>query len=80
MGELAAAVLAGDEPLFNPYTGQEQGLTVEPSLGTRAGYEAPRYCQICGRKMVVCIVPHGWTARCSRHGELDSACLDHWEH
>ncbi|WP_460865767.1 biotin synthase auxiliary protein BsaP [Rhodococcus aerolatus] len=35
--------------------------------------EPPRFCAECGRRMVVQVRPHGWHARCSRHGELDSA-------
>ena len=32
--------------------------------------EPPRYCAICRRRMVVQIVPSGWTAHCSEHGAL----------
>ncbi|MFI7587535.1 hypothetical protein ACIB24_10725 [Spongisporangium articulatum] len=32
--------------------------------------EPPRYCAQCRRRMVVQVVPTGWTASCSRHGEL----------
>jgi hypothetical protein len=32
--------------------------------------EPPRYCVRCRRRMVVQVVPTGWTARCSEHGEL----------
>lgn len=35
--------------------------------------EPPRFCADCGRRMVVQVRPHGWHARCSRHGEQDSA-------
>jgi hypothetical protein len=34
--------------------------------------EPPRYCAQCRRRMVVQVVPTGWTARCSVHGELHS--------
>ncbi|HVU73918.1 MAG TPA: hypothetical protein VHE83_13215 [Mycobacteriales bacterium] len=34
--------------------------------------EPPRYCGSCGRRMVVQVVPTGWTARCSAHGEIAS--------
>lgn len=30
--------------------------------------EPPRWCTHCRRRMVVQILPTGWTARCSRHG------------
>jgi hypothetical protein len=35
-------------------------------------YEPPRYCPHCRRRMVVQVTPTGWTARCSKHGELAS--------
>ena len=37
------------------------------------GLEPPRYCTYCARRMIVQVSPHGWTARCSRHGEFDSS-------
>lgn len=38
----------------------------------RTRLEPPRYCTHCARRMIVQITPSGWTARCSRHGEIDS--------
>lgn len=35
--------------------------------------EPPRYCVACRRRMVVQVTPTGWTARCSRHGEVSGA-------
>jgi len=32
--------------------------------------EPPRYCPFCRRRLVVQVVPRGWTARCSEHGLL----------
>lgn len=34
--------------------------------------EPPRYCTACRRRMVVQVVPAGWSARCVEHGELRS--------
>ncbi|MGN6607621.1 MAG: biotin synthase auxiliary protein BsaP [Jatrophihabitans sp.] len=34
--------------------------------------EPPRFCVHCRRRMVVQVVPTGWTARCVEHGELTS--------
>lgn len=31
--------------------------------------EPPRYCTRCRRRMVVQIVPTGWTAHCVEHGD-----------
>ncbi|AXB44112.1 hypothetical protein [Amycolatopsis albispora] len=36
----------------------------------RTALEPPRFCAYCARRMVVQVTPVGWTARCSRHGEL----------
>jgi hypothetical protein len=33
-------------------------------------FEPPRYCADCGRRLVVQVIPNGWTARCATHGEL----------
>jgi hypothetical protein len=35
--------------------------------------EPPRYCAKCRRRLVVQVTPHGWSARCSRHGATDPA-------
>jgi hypothetical protein len=32
----------------------------------RAATDPPRFCTVCGRKLVVQVLPHGWTARCVR--------------
>lgn len=32
-------------------------------------HEPPRYCASCRRRMVVQVLPTGWTARCVEHGE-----------
>ena len=71
-------MVVGAAPIFDPFTGANlRAGEVRPrSLGAQAGLEAPRYCQICGRRMVVQIVPHGWSARCSRHGAVDSVLLE----
>ena len=42
------------------------------TCAARRELEPPRYCPQCARRMVVQIVPTGWTARCSVHGELRS--------
>ncbi|AKE40291.1 putative aminotransferase [Corynebacterium kutscheri] len=75
--ELLSAVLSGQQPLFHPNTGQEvtDDVVVKLSPSAQAGLEAPRFCQLCGRRMVVQVRPDGWLAKCSRHGELDSVYL-----
>jgi len=36
----------------------------------RAATDPPRFCAECGRKLVVQVLPLGWTARCVRCGPL----------
>ena len=36
----------------------------------RAATDPPRYCTGCGRKLVVQVLPTGWTARCVTCGPL----------
>lgn len=73
--ELAAAVLAGESPLFHPNTGKPFAEAAHLHPAAAAGLDVPRYCQICGRRMIVRVRPDGWLAKCSRHGELDSDWL-----
>ncbi|MCS4535519.1 hypothetical protein [Corynebacterium sp. HS2168-gen11] len=75
--QLLAAVLAGEPPVFHPNTGQNLSEYAEIKLSpsARAGLEAPRFCQLCGRRMVVQVRPDGWEAKCSRHGSVDSVFL-----
>jgi hypothetical protein len=39
------------------------------ACAARLALEPPRYCARCRRRMVVQVVPDGWTARCVEHGE-----------
>jgi ribosomal protein S18 acetylase RimI-like enzyme len=45
----------------------DAGTHAECSVHRRL--EPPRYCVRCRRRLVVQVTPHGWTARCARHGE-----------
>lgn len=70
--ELLAALAAGGEAAFNPFTGIERGDRPRPFRAADLGLEAPRFCPLCGRRMVAQVYPYGWKARCSRHGEVTS--------
>ncbi|MEU3472442.1 hypothetical protein CH272_03715 [Rhodococcus sp. 05-340-1] len=66
------------ETHYDPYTGRPVDAGAEAgadslSVAVRLGLEPPRFCAECGRRMVVQIVPDGWTSLCSRHGLVDSA-------
>jgi DNA-directed RNA polymerase subunit RPC12/RpoP len=38
----------------------------------RLRMEPPRFCTHCRRRMVVQVVPLGWSARCVEHGTITS--------
>lgn len=77
-GTLLRAILLADDPIYDPFTGANlaEGEVRRRSVSACAGLEAPRYCQLCGRRMVVQVRPDGWDATCSRHGDVDSALLE----
>ncbi|WP_305091616.1 hypothetical protein [Prescottella sp. R16] len=56
---------------YNPFTGRPATDAAVPDAA-RLGLEPPRFCEDCGRRMVVQVSPDGWWAKCSRHGVLDS--------
>ncbi|MXP21168.1 hypothetical protein GIY30_07345 [Gordonia sp. HNM0687] len=62
---------------FGVYTGLELELQADDAIpaAARLGLEPPRFCGQCGRRMVVQVRPDGWSARCSRHGTVDSTEL-----
>lgn len=76
---LERSVVLGEPAVYDPYTGEELAAVGTPRayLAAQLGLEAPRYCRLCGRRMVVQVNPVGWTARCSRHGELTSDAGSH---
>jgi hypothetical protein len=60
--------------MFNVYTGEPAGSDVPAAA--RLGLEPPRFCAECGRRMIVQVRPDGWSAKCSRHGTLDSTDME----
>lgn len=71
LGDLGGPVAAG---VYNVYTGELVGTPMPAAA--QLGLEPPRFCAECGRRMVVQVRPDGWWARCSRHGQVDSADLE----
>jgi hypothetical protein len=63
---------------FNVYTGEPDGPAASAAISeaARLGLEPPRFCSDCGRRMIVQVRPDGWSAKCSRHGALDSKDLE----
>ncbi len=48
------------EPAPSPHPVCVEGLALEP----------PRYCAQCRRRLIVQVMPTGYAARCSAHGEI----------
>jgi hypothetical protein len=48
--------------------GPLEDAAAHKQCAARAQLEPPRYCAHCARRMVVQVLPSGWTARCSEHG------------
>ncbi|GAA4480596.1 hypothetical protein GCM10023094_27410 [Rhodococcus olei] len=59
---------------YNAYTGLRIVPGVDDPVPAAAalGLEPPRFCEDCGRRMIVQVSPDGWWAKCSRHGVRDS--------
>lgn len=53
----------------------EHEPTTHDRCAARQELEPPRYCTKCARRMVVQVVPTGWTARCSEHGTISSSSV-----
>ncbi|QBS44149.1 hypothetical protein [Nocardia sp. CS682] len=63
---------------YNPFTGKRivPGLDDAVPAAAALGLEPPRFCEQCGRRMVVQVSPDGWRAKCSRHGVIDATSLE----
>lgn len=59
---------------YNVYTGEPEGGSTPAAA--MLGLEPPRFCAECARRMIVQVRPDGWSARCSRHGAVDSKDLE----
>jgi len=59
-------------PAEVPFCGHcgEPAPTPHPACVARLGLEPPRYCPQCRRRLIVQVLPTGYRARCSAHGEL----------
>ncbi len=67
-----------DDERYNPFTGKRIVPGIDDPIPRAAvlGLEPPRFCEHCGRRMVVQVNPDGWWAKCSRHGVIDSATME----
>jgi hypothetical protein len=54
-----------------PYCGHcgEPAPAAHPACAARLELEPPRYCVQCRRRLIVQVLPAGYTARCSAHGD-----------
>lgn len=73
---LRDVLFAGADYAFDPFTGVPTGESPRRFRAAELGLEAPRYCPLCGRRMVTQILHTGWRSKCSRHGSAESADID----
>lgn len=55
------------------HCGEAADAPVHERCAARLELEPPRYCEHCRRRMVVQVVPTGWSAKCKEHGTIASA-------
>ncbi|MFY9916123.1 MAG: hypothetical protein WAK18_15745 [Nocardioidaceae bacterium] len=65
-----SAASEGTEPAYCDHCGEALAARDHASCRRLRELEPPRYCPWCRRRLIVQVVPRGWTARCSEHGEL----------
>ena len=61
-----------EPPTYSGQCGEPVGGAEHAACARRAELEPPRYCAVCRRRMKVQVVPRGWLARCSVHGDIDA--------
>ena len=66
------AVDEGSVAAAAPYCGRcgEPAPAPHSECAALLALEPPRYCPHCRRRLIVQVLPTGYTARCSAHGEL----------
>jgi hypothetical protein len=55
---------------FCDQCGDDVAASPHDACAARRALEPPRYCAQCRRRMVVQVLPRGWSARCVEHGVL----------
>jgi hypothetical protein len=66
----AEAAVEATGPAYCGQCGQPLAEGAHEACAARLELEPPRYCGQCARRMVVQVLPGGWTARCSQHGTV----------
>ena len=64
---------ADERPVYCDRCGRPESAGGHEACRAARRMEPPRYCTRCRRRLVVQVIPTGWTARCSRHGSFGSA-------
>jgi len=65
---------APQAPSYCPRCGDELGgVHSHPACDAALRLEPPRYCARCRRRMVVQVLPNGWSAACSEHGSTGTS-------
>ncbi|MBL7500736.1 hypothetical protein I6A84_11395 [Frankia sp. CNm7] len=56
------------EPRYCDRCGEPAATGTHDGCARARALEPPRYCPACRRRLVVQVVPTGWTAHCAEHG------------
>jgi hypothetical protein len=67
---MTAAQPRSDEGTFCDHCGAPAAARDHASCRRMRELEPPRYCPVCARRLIVQVVPRGWSARCSRHPQV----------
>lgn len=67
---LLTYALEVEGPAYCGQCGERIGDGAHEACAARLELDPPRYCGRCARRMVVQVLPGGWTARCPRHGSI----------
>lgn len=70
--ETATAAAAGGEGDASPFCARcgQPAPSPHPACVEQLALEPPRYCVRCRRRLIVQVLPTGYTARCSAHGVI----------
>jgi hypothetical protein len=59
-------------PAYCAHCGQPADARDHGPCQQAGALDPPRFCTLCGRRMIVKVTPDRWSAQCSRHGLTDT--------
>ena len=76
---IQAAAAQHTTPAYCGHCGKPIAEETHDACRARLELEPPRYCGQCARRMIVQVLPSGWTARCSQHGGVSAQSVSESE-